>query len=194
MLSPFGASQGSARSKGVRVMRTILFPTSAVIWICALFSPAAFGASCALPDELQREVSARYPESHVVSLSDLGTDDRATFVKEHGDACPGLSVVDFYGDGKTTYAIDLVTRTERARKALLVVAREVDHHWTVSRIDTADSSTPVVWNDKPGEYPDVYGKKKIHATRPVIVWCAYDAWSILYAWTGTKVSKIWLSD
>jgi hypothetical protein len=175
-------------------MRTICLPTTAVICIFALFSPAAFGASCALPDDLQREVSAKYAEAHVVSLSDLGADDRATFVKEHGDACPGFTVVDFYGDRKTTYAIDLVTKAEPARKALLVVAHDVDHHWTISPIDTADSSTPVVWNDKPGEYRDVYGKKKIQAARPVIVWCAYDAWAIVYAWTGTKVAKVWLAD
>jgi len=89
---------------------------------------------------------------------------------------------------------DLIANDDHPRRAVLVVAREIDHHWTLSVIDTAESSTPVVWSDKPGEYDDIYGTKRITATRQVVVWCAYDAWAILYAWTGTSVSKIWLSD
>jgi hypothetical protein len=28
----------------------------------------------------------------------------------------------------------------------------------------------------------------------VIVLCKYEAWAIVYSWTGTKVDKVWLSD
>jgi hypothetical protein len=174
------------------------FTVVALVLMGGLFSSPTLAASddtaCVLPDDLQREVANRYPEAHVVFLSDLGADDRALFVKDHGNVCPGLSTVDFYGDGKPTIAIDLVSHAGREKKASLVVAHEVDHSWTLTRIDTADLSTPVVWNDKPGNYVDVYGNKKIRATRPVIVWCAYESWAILYAWNGSKVSKIWISD
>jgi hypothetical protein len=175
------------------------------LWIVAigvlavLFSHSSSAATsddakCALPDHLQHEVANRYPEAHIVALSDLGNDDKSLFTKEHGDTCPGLSTVDFYGDGRPAFAISLVSNGEHRKKALLVVAHQVSDSWTMVRIDTADSSTPVVWNDNPGEYTDVYGKKKIRATRPVIVWCAYESWAILYAWTGSTVSKIWISD
>jgi hypothetical protein len=162
--------------------------------LAVLFSHPSFAALCALPDHLQNEVTNRYPEAHVVALSDLGSDDKVLFTKEHGDTCPGLSRVDFYGDGRPTLAISLVSNSEHEKKALLIVAHQVSDAWSVERIDAADSSTPVVWNDKPGKYTDVYGNKKLRATRPVIVWCAYESWAILYAWTGSTVSKIWLSD
>jgi hypothetical protein len=51
----------------------------------------------------------------------------------------------------------------------------------------------VVWSDKPGEYEGVY-RHKIRATRPVIVFCGYEAFAILCAWTNNKVAKIWLLD
>jgi len=170
------------------------------LWIVAVavtFSHSSLAATgddakCALPDHLQREVAQRYPGSHIVAISDLGNDDKALFAKEHGDACPGVSRVDFYGNGQPTLAISLVSNSEK--KAILIAAHQVSDSWIVTQIDTADSAIPVVWNDNPGEYTDVYGKKKIHAARPVIVWCAYESWAILYAWTGSRVSKIWISD
>ncbi|MGA9594450.1 MAG: hypothetical protein WBS18_15230, partial [Candidatus Acidiferrales bacterium] len=61
-------------------------------------------------------------------------------------------------------------------------------------LDTAKGSVPVVWSQPPGEYRDVYGKKTIRATNQVIVFCGYESWAILYAWTGKEVEKIWISD
>ena len=116
------------------------------------------------------------------------------FLKEHGNVCPGIVAVDFYGDGKSTLAISMVTKGLPRQKAFLLVAHIKNSRWTLAHFGTAESATPVVWSDAPGEYPNVYGTKKIKAKWPVIVWCAYDAWSTLYSWTGSRVSKLWLSD
>jgi hypothetical protein len=51
-----------------------------------------------------------------------------------------------------------------------------------------------VWTEKPGKYDDVYGEKTLNATRPVVVLCGYNSWAIVYAWTGKKVEKVWISD
>ena len=58
--------------------------------------------TCELPKDLWREIAVKYPGAKLVSLSDLREDDKAFFQKGHGDACPGLVQVDFYGDRKTT--------------------------------------------------------------------------------------------
>jgi len=77
----------------------------------------------------------------------------------------------------------------------LVVAQQVGGHWETTVLDTADGApVPVVWSQLPGQYPDVYGKNEIRATKPVIVFTGYESWSILYAWTGSGVTKIWLQD
>jgi hypothetical protein len=124
----------------------------------------------------------------------LDKGDRALFQKDHGNNCPGLVKVDFYGDGKPTLALVLIVNTGGKESAELVVAHEIAQKWETVLLDKAESSMPVTWSQSPGEYEDVYGEKKIRATRPVIVFCGYNSWAILYAWTGSRVTKIWLRD
>ncbi|HUI39132.1 MAG TPA: hypothetical protein VLY22_00755 [Candidatus Nitrosotalea sp.] len=149
---------------------------------------------CVLPDALQREIARQYPGAKVVELSDLEAEDRTLFEGDHGKACPGLVKVDFYGDRKPTLALVLIGKTAAPNDAELVIARQTDGKWKATLLETAKSSLPVVWSDSPGTYTDVYGNKKIRARRPVIVFCGYGSWAILYAWTSNKVEKIWLAD
>jgi len=127
-------------------------------------------------------------------MSDLEEYDRKLFRKDHGNSCPGLVKVDFYGDGKPTLALVLITGNGAQEKAELVVARQFGGNWMTTLLDTAGSSTPVVWRQKPGKYTDVYANKTIRATKPAIVFCGYESWAILYAWTGKGVDKVWLAD
>jgi hypothetical protein len=149
---------------------------------------------CALSADLQREVTSKYPGRTVVSLSDLGDDDRGFFQKGHADRCPGLVKVDFYGDGKPTFALALTTKSVAQGKTELVVAHQLGETWKTITLQTTPGDAPVVWSEKPGEYKDAYGEKKIRATRPVIIFCRYEAWAILYAWTNNGIAKIWVMD
>ena len=151
--------------------------------------------ACNLPQDLQREVAARYPGAKLVSLSDLQEQNRAFFQKDHGDACPGVVKADFYGDGKASLALVLMQESGTREKAELVLAHQVGDHWQTAVLDTADATpVPVVWSQPPGEYRDVYGKKEIRATRPVIVFAGYESWAIVYAWTGKHIAKVWIAD
>jgi hypothetical protein len=131
----------------------------------------------------------------LVGLADLSEDDKNLFRKEHGESCPGLVKVDFYGDGKPTFALALTTKNEAKPKTHLLLAHRVGPKWKVAALNTANGGPiPVVWSEKPGDYKDVYGEKKIHATGPVIVFCGYSSWAVLYAWTNNRVTKIWIAD
>ena len=77
----------------------------------------------------------------------------------------------------------LLTEGEKATLA------EIAH-----RLGRMAPSAPVVWSLPPGEYTDVNGAKKIRTARPVIVFFEYEAWGILYSWTGNAVRKIWIAD
>jgi hypothetical protein len=150
---------------------------------------------CKLPAALQHDIAVRYPGAKLVTLSALDADDRGFFQKDHGEACPGLTKVDFYGDGKPTLALVLIEKSDTKEKAKLVVAHRVGGQWKTALLDTADGvPVPVVWSQPPGHYTDIYGKKEIRATKPVVVFTGYESWSILYAWTGHRVTKIWLMD
>jgi len=116
------------------------------------------------------------------------------FQKEHGSSCPGLTRVEFYGDGKPTFALVLL-RANGHQKAELVVAHHVENQWQTLLVDTADASiVPVLWSEKPGKYDDVYGQKTLNATSPVVVLCGYESWAIVYAWTGKKIEKVSIQD
>ncbi len=150
--------------------------------------------SCTLPQGLGDKMSTKYPGMRVVTLADLDDYKRKLFQKDHGKRCPGLVRVDFFGDGKPTWAVVLISGENPKRKAELVVAHQAADGWEIRSLETADG-TPVVWRQGPGKYEGLYvGEKVIRATRPVIVLCYYGSSEILYAWTGKEVEKVWLSD
>jgi len=165
------------------------------LWLLALVQGAAAQSpndACDLPKDLQSVIDGKYPGTKIVTLSDLNEDDKRLFQKEHSDSCPGLAKVDFYGDGKPTFALAL-TMKSNTYKTKLVLAHKVGTSWKVATLDKTDGPIPVIWSDKPGEYKGVY-QDKIHATRPVIVFCGYSSWAVLYAWTNNRVAKLWLRD
>jgi hypothetical protein len=173
-------------------MRSIIV---AGLLLCCTFSsaqPSKNPAKCGFPPALQDEVTKKYPGARVVTVNDLSVDDKNFFRKDHGNTCPGLAKVDFYGDGKPTWALVLINS---AKKRLdLVVAHRLDA-WKLQALDSLEAGPiPVVWRDRPGKYDDVYGEKTLTSAHPVVVLCQYEAWAIVYAWTGKEVEKVWISD
>jgi hypothetical protein len=167
----------------------------AVLLLCCTFSsahPSETPAKCEFPPALQDEVTKKYPGAGIVNVNDLSADDGEFFRKAHGNACPGLAKVDFYGDGKPTWALILLNSAQK--RLYLVVAHRLDS-WILLVLDSLDvGPIPVVWRDKPGKYDDVYGEKTLTSSHPVIVFCQYEAWAIVYSWTGKRVEKVWISD
>ena len=148
---------------------------------------------CEYPPGLRVEISKKYPGTHLLSLADLDEYDRKLYQKDHGTRCPGLVRVNFYGDGKPTWALVLTAGEGTKRKAELVVARQIGRDWETRTLETTDG-TPVVWREGPGKNDGMNEEKPLRAKNPVIVFCGYESWAILYAWTGTEVKKIWISD
>jgi hypothetical protein len=131
-----------------------------------------------------------------VKLSDLEEDDKKYFQADHHSSCPGIVKVDFYGDGKPTLALVLISNGSPTGTSRLVIAHNPRQTWEITVLGAGGRSVypPVLWSQQPRKYRDVYGHKTIQATNPVIVFCKYESWAILYAWTGRRVSKIWLQD
>src|SRR6267154_2617859 len=111
--------------------------------------------SCKLPPGLHEELSKEYPDMRLVTLADLTEYNRKLYQKDHGTRCPGLVRVNFYGDGKPTWALVLVTGEVGKRKTELVVAHQVGNDWEFRSLETSDG-TPVVWRQGPGKYEGMY--------------------------------------
>jgi len=154
---------------------------------------AATGEQCQPPSSLGEEISKRFPGTRIVTAADLEEYDRKLFQKDHGTRCPGLVKVNFFGDGKPTWALVLISGENPKRKAQLVVAHLVDKGWETRSLEATDG-TPVVWREGPGNYDGMSEPTTIRAKYPVIVFCGYESWAILYSWTGKEVVKTWISD
>ena len=166
--------------------------------LCFLvLTPAVTASSpddqCAYPPDLRGEISKKYPDMHLVTFADLSEYDQKLFRKDHKNQCPGLAKVDFYGDGKPTYAVVLVSGENSKRKAELILAHQLADGWEIRSLDVTDG-TPVVWRENPGKYDDMYGPKTIRARNPVVVFCGLESWAVIYAWNGKEVEKLQVSD
>jgi hypothetical protein len=148
---------------------------------------------CDLPRDLQPEIATKFPGARAVEVADLSDYDKKLFQKDHGRSCPGLVKVDFYGDHRPTVALALKSGKSDTK---LVIARKTDAGWTTVLVDSANESTAVVWTEKPGKYDglDEQRDKTLVAAWPVIVFCGYGSWAIVYAWTGKEIAKVWISD
>jgi hypothetical protein len=147
-----------------------------------------------LPQGLNAKISTKFPRARVVGLADLSEDDQNLYKKDHGLRCPGLVEVNFYGDGKRTWALVLISGEDaRQIKSELLVAQRLDSDWDIRSLSVA-TGIPVVWRENPGQYKDVYGQKTIHATRPVVVLCYYNSSAVVFAWNGKRIERVWLSD
>jgi hypothetical protein len=150
--------------------------------------------ACSVPSDLQREISRKYSGSKIVT-ADLEEDHRKLYTSDHGNACPGLVSVDFYGDGKLTLALALIHRVGKNQTTGLVIAQKVGSRWTMTQIEKPTGGpAPVVWREDPGTYTDIENGKIIHAARPVIVFCGYNSFAIVHSWTGKRIDKVWLGD
>jgi hypothetical protein len=167
----------------------------ALCWfVVAKVATAGPVSACTLPQGLDSKIATKFPAAHLVTSADLDDYDKKLYKKDHGSRCPGLVRINFYGDGKPTWALVLIAGENPKRKAELIVARSLDSGWEIRSLAITDG-TPVVWREGPGKYEGLYvGDKTIHAANPVIVFCGYGSWEIVYAWNGKEVEKVWLSD
>jgi len=174
-------------------------PKRQALWIGSLdvLAKAVISAptsdQCSFPTGLSDEISRKYPSTRLIRLTDLDEYDRKLFRKDHGNRCPGIVRVNFYGDGKPTWALVLISGESSKQKAELVVARQLTDGWETRLLETTDG-TPVVWREGPGKYEGMSEPNVIQAKNPVIVFCGYGSWAILYAWTDKEIVKTWISD
>lgn len=165
--------------------------------LCLTLIPAVTAASpndqCAYPPDLRSQISKNYPDTHLVTLADLDEYDQKLFRKDHKSQCPGLVKVDFYGDGKPTYALGLIAGENPKRRAELIVAHQLAEGWEIRSLDVTDG-TPVVWRDHLGKYEGMSEPNTIRAKNPVIVFCGLESWAVVYAWNGKEVEKLQVSD
>jgi hypothetical protein len=177
-------------------MRSVV-PTLAILVILLLaVAPVRAQASpdpCAAPPDLMQAVNAEYARGKLVTLADLSESDKKDFQTEAKRKCPGLAALDFYGDGKPTYAVELVWRQEKYPTTKVVIAHKVEDKWNIRLLGTAQGLA-VVTAAEPGSYESVYKDKKIVAPHPTLMFRDFGSFLIVYAWVDGRIDKVWLQD
>jgi hypothetical protein len=136
-----------------------------------------------LPIALDRVIKQRYPDWHLLNK------------KDHRLGCPGIAKVDFLGDGRTVYALVIERYYGYGGKVdgKLVMAEKKDKEWELSILSEGEGSG-LLWHGPTGKYTDVYGERVLTSKGDVILYFGPESWEIVYAWTGEKIEKVWLSD
>lgn len=154
--------------------------------------------SCRLPDSLQQQVISKYSGFKVINIDKLTKYHQKLFMKHFSIACPGTIKLDFFGSGKSTYAIALLKRFDAQSNILILIVAQQQKisNWDIIELEKTDkiSVAPVIWTEPPGEYKGLKGLKTIKANYPVLFLVGYESWGLVYAWTGSKVEKIQISD
>ncbi len=176
-----------------------LLLTPVLLGATALAAPVRATKECSflLPESLAESLGRVHPGAKVLTLDQLHRRERRLFKKEEGRRCPGVVHLDFFGDHREAYGVVLVTGASQRRRLRLIVASRTSQApaWNIETLEAMkDPSLATLAKRRPGVYEDLRRKEKIEANAEALVWVRWDSWAILYAWTGQKIDKIWLSD
>ena len=137
-----------------------------------------------LPSALGKIISQRYPGFQVLTKKD----------SSHG--CPGIAMIDFYGDGRIVYAVVIrrLREAERSEEGKLLLAEKENKNWKVTILDEGDGWGNVAY-EPAGLYGDMYRTRSFETKGSLIVYFRYDqTWAIGYGWTGEKIEEVQLTD
>lgn len=149
-----------------------------------------------LPAEVRTLLEKSYPDYQLVTLELMAEYHRKLYLEDGGGSCPGVVSVDLFGDGSTSYAMILSSNKSGAWASTLVLAKPLpNERWRLEVLEPYITGTSlVVYTSPPGLYQDVYGSRELSADHDAVHLVGFEPWSIVYAWTGEKIEKIWISD
>lgn len=158
-----------------------------------LSGQALAGTPCSDARLQQAEVSAErhFPGWKVVSLADLSDDDRKLWQDVHHDACPGIAMGNFGGDGVVRAAVTLIRRKKSGRYQMLLVGTATG--WEMlAKPEVVDRISVVRAIAGGGSFSgsDALATPAPHA----IGFEALEAGMLLYAWDGGKYVQVQASE
>lgn len=105
-----------------------------------------------LPPTLQKQMQREYPTWRLVTLTDLGDDDRQLWLNKHGGACPGVAKGNFDGSARPQFA--LLLKADESRTLLKLVNAVMDRAKSYRFTPLAEDIrfTYVIYGLPPGQY------------------------------------------
>jgi hypothetical protein len=168
--------------KGFTSRRTLLIVTSAIFFLCAVFCSESNAANpcdaSVIPKEVQSKLAKDYPDWQVETLENLDGEDRKLWTNAHPNDCPGIAIGHFESKIELSYALLLVSKSERKRQGFRVVAftRSGPPAQYVSRLVMKwndglyyYNSDEVIATVPPGHYTEAIGSRNVQTDLDAIL-------------------------
>lgn len=155
----------------------------------------------ALPAALVQILEKKYPGWNLVNFEDLGPTgadffrkDAELYPEKNPTDCPGATRVDLYGDGREVYAFVLKQESiTRVKSKLLLSEINKSKHWTIRTL-MDDECGCAVRTIPSGEHRDVIKGNTIKSQGEAVLYIKYEAYTIVFAWTGEKIERVYVQD
>jgi hypothetical protein len=161
-----------------------------LLFVCILFdiqgsrADAAPSRHCSetIPTAIQKIIQQRYSGFHIRTK------------KDSMRGCPGIVKVNFYGDGRTVYAVVIQQDHDNHRvEGKLLLASKQSQSWKVEVLDEGDG-VGSIWHGPAEEFDDMYRGRTQVPKGDIIVYFGYESWARAYGWTGEKIEVGQLTD
>jgi hypothetical protein len=157
-----------------------------------------------LPKEIQVKLEKNYPDWQPEKLENLDQEDRSLWTKAHPNDCPGIAVGHFESKDELSYALLLVSKPDRNRLGLRIVAYSRSASlapyigrliikWDIGMLLNQDSDQ-VIATAPTRHYEEAIGPKKVDTTLDSILYETMEKGAILYYWKNGRYHELITSD
>ncbi len=151
-----------------------------------------------LPSDATALLEEKYIDWRILSKDDLLSEDQMLWDKQHEKECPGIAIGKYRGDNVTDYAVLIIPKKEKVKKAkLLMLTKDRGGKFKVSLLydDPNVSNYPVIFRADPGRYYYFYdSKKSILTKRDVVIYEHIEASAIAFYYNNGKYERLLTSD
>lgn len=150
-----------------------------------------------LPPSARALITTNFPNFHVVTISDLDSDERSEWRGSESTQCPGLLKGEF-GRGFYGYAVSLKHESSNFQSIAALVFLQNEHGryslHVLSPSSDVTGHTLVISIGPPGKYHPVESKRVMQTHWPMIIYEAIGAGATGYYYAGQAWHSILLSE
>jgi hypothetical protein len=156
------------------------------------------GETCAgtLPAEVRALLESRFAQWKVVTIADLGLDERRLWRQKHDDLCPGIAGGRFDGSPNVSYAVTLLREHNKQLYQMLVLVHRTTKVYRIVILSPPQrvAVTSVVVKLPPGEFSTGDRSARIRTKFDVISYEAIEAGAIVYYWGHGQYKSLQTSE
>ena len=181
-----------------RGRRTSLAGHAMMLGVLVFLSPSC-GRSCDmndLPPKIRAHLNRKFPDWRIVTLNDLGPDNRRFYLERHSKGCPGFTPGRYTPAPEPSYAVLIVPKNQKDKRSKLLVYDKAERGYEATKLveGAHEGAMAVVITMPSGTYHDSQRTEKVTTKRPVIVFVVYESGALMYYWANGEWHMLQISE